>query len=209
VEAERDTLLTQQTKASAAPPPQAGCWCSRRKRRPYVRLIVLGNEPRQASGLRPRIPDNRWRLITRKRPTRLPPAHVRPAQRSLALRPAHSRHHLYVTSYTEGFSHSSMTAPLLPAGAFRRVGLAPTGKRRLGTAHTLSCRCGSRSRTSQVAGRAGVDKRDLEGRVPPGARIRWSPSRPSRRAGSGHSLRRGRDRGRGRVRIPKGVRARL
>src|ERR1700722_7357835 len=27
------------------------------------------------------------------------------AQRSLALRPAHSRGHLYVTSYTEGFSH--------------------------------------------------------------------------------------------------------
>ena len=38
----------------------------------------------------------------------------RPAQRSLALRPAHSRGHLYVTSYTEGFSHfvTSMTAPV-------------------------------------------------------------------------------------------------
>src|SRR5271168_4085330 len=33
-------------------PPQAGCWCSRRERRPYVRLIVLGNGPRHASGLR-------------------------------------------------------------------------------------------------------------------------------------------------------------
>ena len=33
---------------------------------------------------------------------------------SLALRPAHSRRHLYVTSYTEGFSHfvTSMTAPV-------------------------------------------------------------------------------------------------
>src|SRR5580693_10159968 len=33
---------------------------------------------------------------------------------SLALRPAHSRGHLYVTSYTEGFSHfvTSMTAPV-------------------------------------------------------------------------------------------------
>ena len=33
---------------------------------------------------------------------------------SLALRPAHSRSHLYVTSYTEGFSHfvTSMTAPV-------------------------------------------------------------------------------------------------
>jgi hypothetical protein len=30
------------------------------------------------------------------------------------LRPAHSRGHLYVTSYTEGFSHfvTSMTAPV-------------------------------------------------------------------------------------------------
>jgi hypothetical protein len=36
------------------------------------------------------------------------------AQRSLALRPAHSRGHLYVTCYTEGFSHfvTSMTAPV-------------------------------------------------------------------------------------------------
>jgi hypothetical protein len=31
-------------------PPQAGCWCSRRERRPDVRLIVLGNEPRQVMG---------------------------------------------------------------------------------------------------------------------------------------------------------------
>src|SRR6202043_62690 len=45
---------------------------------------------------------------------------------SLALRPAHSRGHLYVTSYTEGFSHfvTSMTAPVasgwsgLPGGAY-------------------------------------------------------------------------------------------
>src|SRR5271157_1092660 len=38
----------------------------------------------------------------------------RPAQRSLALRPAHLRRHLYVTCYTEGFSHivTSMTAPV-------------------------------------------------------------------------------------------------
>ena len=36
------------------------------------------------------------------------------ARRSLALRPAHSRRHLYVTCYTEGFSHfvTSMTAPV-------------------------------------------------------------------------------------------------
>ena len=45
------------------------------------------------------------------------PAHRpfrRLARRSLELRPAHSRRHLYVTSYTEGFSHfvASMTAPV-------------------------------------------------------------------------------------------------
>ena len=57
---------------------------------------------------------------------------------SLALRPAHSRGHLYVTSYTEGFSHfvTSMTAPVASGWSGCRVGLAPTGKRRLCTAHT-------------------------------------------------------------------------
>jgi hypothetical protein len=61
-----------------------------------------------------------------------------PAQRSLALRPAHSRGHLYVTSYTEGFSHfvTSMTAPVVSGWSGRRVGLPPIGKRRLLTAHT-------------------------------------------------------------------------
>src|SRR5271168_4507970 len=59
---------------------------------------------------------------------------------SLALRPAHSRRHLSVTSYTEGFSHfvTSMTAPVASGWSVRRVGLAPTGKRRLLTAHTYS-----------------------------------------------------------------------
>ena len=39
---------------------------------------------------------------------------------------------------TEGFSHfvSSMTAPVASGWSGRRVGLAPTGKRRLSTAHT-------------------------------------------------------------------------
>ena len=52
------------------------------------------------------------------------------ARRLLALRPAHSRSHLYVTSYTEGFSHfvTSMTAPVASGWSVRRVGLAPTGK---------------------------------------------------------------------------------
>jgi Double zinc ribbon len=52
---------------------------------------------------------------------------VRIAQRSLALRPAHSRGHLYVTCYTEGFSHfvSSMTAPVASGWSGCRWGLHP------------------------------------------------------------------------------------
>src|SRR5262245_57329517 len=63
------------------------------------------------------------------------------ARRSLALRPAHSRRHQFVTRYPEGFSHfvTSMTAPVASGWSVRRVGLAPTGKRRLSTAHT-QCR---------------------------------------------------------------------
>ena len=46
------------------------------------------------------------------------------ARRSLALRPAHSRRHLYVTSHTEGFSHfvTSMTAPVASGWSVRRGG---------------------------------------------------------------------------------------
>src|SRR5580700_766795 len=53
-----------------------------------------------------------------------------------------ARRHLYVTSYTEGFSHfvTSMTAPVASGWSVRRVGLAPTGKRRLLTAHANSGR---------------------------------------------------------------------
>src|SRR4029077_16350240 len=58
---------------------------------------------------------------------------------SLALRPAHSRGHQFVTRYPKASDISSPPCllRLLPAGANRRVGLAPTGKRRLVTAHTL------------------------------------------------------------------------
>src|SRR6202163_3732792 len=59
------------------------------------------------------------------------------AQRLLALRPAHSRGHQFVTRYPKASDISSPPCllRLLPAGANRRVGLAPTGKRRLVTAH--------------------------------------------------------------------------
>ena len=61
---------------------------------------------------------------------------------SLALRPAHSRGHQFVTRYPKASDISSPPCllRLLPAGANRRVGLAPTGKRRLVTAHPHSGR---------------------------------------------------------------------
>src|SRR5271157_5565377 len=79
------------------------------------------------------------------------PAHL------LALRPAHSRSHLYVTSYTEGFSHfvTSMTAPVASGWSVRRVGLAPTGKRPLLTAHTFSGHCGLRALWGRALGLVG------------------------------------------------------
>src|SRR6266849_5348353 len=45
---------------------------------------------------------------------------------------------------SEGFSHfvTSMTAPIASGWSGCRVGLAPTGKRRLCTAHTHSGHCG-------------------------------------------------------------------
>ena len=61
----------------------------------------------------------------------------------------HSRYGLHtcaVTVYrdtlTEGFSHfvTSMTAPVASGWSGCRVGLAPTGKRRLSTAHAISAR---------------------------------------------------------------------
>jgi hypothetical protein len=50
------------------------------------------------------------------------------------------RGHQFVARYTEGFSHfvASMTAPVASGWSGGRVGPAPTGKRRLSTAHTQS-----------------------------------------------------------------------
>ena len=60
------------------------------------------------------------------------------AQRSLALRPAHAHGHQIRDRYPGASDISSPPClpRLLPAGAVRRAGLAPTGKRRLLTAHT-------------------------------------------------------------------------
>ena len=74
------------------------------------------------------------------------------ARRSLALRPAHSRRHLYVNGCTEGFSHfvTSTTAPVASGWSVRRVVLAPAGKRRLLTAHANSGRSRRAWRIGQI-----------------------------------------------------------
>jgi hypothetical protein len=97
---------------------------------------------------------------------------------SLTLRPAHSRRHLYVTCYTEGFSHfvTSMTAPVASGWSVRRVGLAPTGKRRLLTAQAKSGR--SRTAAFILTTPAEVDrwleaKRPLDGRASRTSRVRY------------------------------------
>src|SRR5208337_1195960 len=68
------------------------------------------------------------RRLRSPHPAVQPSPKLRSGRRSLALRPAHLRRHLYVTSYTEGFSHfvTSMTAPVASGWSVRRVGLSPT-----------------------------------------------------------------------------------
>src|SRR5712675_425050 len=94
------------------------------------------------------------------------PQPYQPSPKGLSGRPAHrpfrgllgvySRYGLHtraVTVYrdtlTEGFSHfvTSMTAPVASGWSIRRVGLTPTGKRRLSTAHTQSGHSAWRSRS--------------------------------------------------------------
>ncbi len=82
------------------------------------------------------------------------------AQHSLALRPAHSRCHQFVTRYSKGFSHfvTSMTAPVASGWSDGRVGLAPSEKkRRLTTAHTRS---GHRVRNYSVFPSGALSKRE-------------------------------------------------
>jgi hypothetical protein len=73
------------------------------------------------------------------------------ARRSLALRPAHSRCHQFVTRYPKAsaISFPPQLLRLLPAGAVCRVGLAPTGKRRLATAHASNRHCGRLRRATR------------------------------------------------------------
>ena len=64
------------------------------------------------------------------------------AQRSLTLRPAHSRCHQFVARLSEGFNHfvTSIVAPVASGWSGCRAGLAPAGKRRLFTAHAIKSR---------------------------------------------------------------------
>jgi hypothetical protein len=124
------------------------------------------------------------------------PSFSRPAQRSLALRPAHSRRHLYVTCYTEGFSHfvTSMTAPvasgwsdlagwglhpLESAALSRRTREADIADRRAGCLNWAEsgrranggCRWDS-ARSNAI----------LEARCPPETDLCWSAARLSQKA---------------------------
>jgi hypothetical protein len=93
------------------------------------------------------------------------------AQRSLALRPAHSRCHLYVTRYTEGFSHfvTSMTAPVASgwSAAFarrtREADIAdPDGMSRFGGQRTFADPDGRRTLDAYTRDQA-IDADDLPG----------------------------------------------
>src|SRR5246127_1938057 len=88
----------------------------------------------------------------------------RPAHRPFrGLLGVHSRYGLHNAlspirdTLIEGFSHfvTSMTAPIASGWSVCRVGLAPTGKRRLYTAHTRSGREAKRTSTGRQAGRIG------------------------------------------------------
>src|SRR5882672_11369487 len=61
----------------------------------------------------------------------------------------------FVTRYPKASDISSPPCllRLLPAGANRRVGLAPTGKRRLVTAHPLSCHSRKHREPVRTAGK--------------------------------------------------------
>src|SRR3984893_13963001 len=54
------------------PPPDAGCWCSRNKRRPYVSLIWCSTPSGHGNGLRPWIRTNGWRTDHRTCPCERP-----------------------------------------------------------------------------------------------------------------------------------------
>src|SRR6476661_486372 len=89
--------------------------------------------------------------LTENAPYKACSAFTRVAACTLALPPIRD-------TLIEGFSHfvTSMTAPIASGWSGCRVGLAPTGKRRLVTAHTL-CGLFAGPRTAGSPARAGMD----------------------------------------------------
>ena len=87
--------------------------------------------------------------LTSKAPYKACSAFTRVAACTLALSPIRD-------TLIEGFSHfvTSMTAPIASGWSVCRVGLAPTGKRRLCTAHTQSGPSGRLNDQIPLAGRA-------------------------------------------------------
>ena len=111
------------------------------------------------------------------------------ARRLLALRPAHSRRHLYVTRYTEGFSHfvTSMTAPVAsgwsvsPGGACTHWKAPPSHgahvKRPFGIAKVDSLLGGRRTSAFPV-GAPSIVQRAFKPRCPPCSAPRPAGRRP-------------------------------
>jgi hypothetical protein len=93
--------------------------------------------------------------LTKKAPYKACSAFTRVTACTLALSPIRD-------TLIEGFSHfvTSMTAPTASGWSGRRVGLAPTGKRRLSTAHTLNGPSSERILNSTF-GRNGTSPRAL------------------------------------------------
>jgi hypothetical protein len=108
------------------------------------------------------------------------------ARRSLALRPAHSRRHQFVTRYTEGFGYfvTSIAAPVAFGWSVRRVtahthlGHSRTGRHTL--VHQVAVPAASRSRAQRrisprpTVPRRGVGRRDFLERAsnPPFGKLR-------------------------------------
>jgi hypothetical protein len=100
---------------------------------------------REQLGLSPRDCQSEWTQTCSSR-VRRPPLAATARHAALAsehLRPAQSRRHLYVTCYTEGFSHfvTSTSAPVLPAGA-----CDPVESRRTDSSQSQPQSCQSRRR---------------------------------------------------------------
>src|SRR3982074_1552837 len=88
-------------------PPDAGCWCSRNKRRPYVSLIWCSTPSGHGNGLRPWIRTNGRRT-----------AHE-PLNLTLDLEHAHVSGH---SGWAAGTGHHAPKASFGSGVAFGRVG---------------------------------------------------------------------------------------